>query len=520
MNHLALFMTTPVMPVLSQIEENNVHPILNLGDLKIVSFDGEIIKKRLSIARDLDRFLSHPSIPAYTPDQKQIIRQGLFNTILKMNSQEFYKKCLPLGTEEAPWSRDKKNLESPLKGEFWVERRKKNFEVTFRGEQIGSGNYKTYHQAPTCIVDLNYRIVKIKDKVISIPHPKVLPSPNCRNAIILSLINEGRTIQKQLLGMIENKEDKIKIMTKLPRERFPLAFPNSLVPWSKENWLNGSLCSAVESGKFPFKMGRAETRDFSIKDLLDICLGVAGGLDFFHKAGYIHRDVTPGNILIQTEETGPMKGIAADYDVMGDMGSYVPETKLFPQWDKCAREGLEIIDVQNQKKRVSLNTPFTDCFGLGTVIFTSLFGTDIMALVTDPAFFEGEEWTNKISRVLKILIEQSQIEDRYKPTLLEKLGKYSCSFPIILEELQNIPDSNELFAQIKVCKITIEMMQDILAADHSFYHFVKMNPNVQKILVNPNMNEILKHIPEIEKHYYTMSQIKDKLIEMRRLFDK
>jgi len=142
----------------------------------------------------------------------------------------------------------------------------------------------------------------------------------------------------------------------------------------------GDLHRAVKSGKFDDKA------------LLEMILAVADALAYAHEQGMIHRDVKPGNILLDSEE----RAYLTDFDLVlardttggtrtkGGMGSFIyaaPEL------------------MANAKKAGAQ----ADIYGLAMTTLFTLFGDDLpMDVMRDaPGFVSDLDINATLKRILK-----------------------------------------------------------------------------------------------------------------------
>ena len=129
------------------------------------------------------------------------------------------------------------------------------------------------------------------------------------------------------------------------------------IPFLAQRFIRGgSLEGRIErEGKLP------------LEDTIKVCLEVAGGLDALHENGLVHRDVKPGNILLDEDETAYITdfGLAKDRDAsvltkpgqaLGSMDYMAPE----------------------QIRGAEVSAP-TDVYALGCVMYECLCGSPPVA---------------------------------------------------------------------------------------------------------------------------------------------
>jgi serine/threonine protein kinase len=128
------------------------------------------------------------------------------------------------------------------------------------------------------------------------------------------------------------------------------------IPYMIMSYIRGSSLSDLLRNQAPFEMSRT----------LGICRDVLGALEAMHKNNIIHRDIKPGNIMIQ-EETG--KAIIIDFGIAKDI---VGGTRLTTTG---ALLGSPMYMAPEQSIDSSNVGPCTDIYSFGAVLFEMLTGS-------------------------------------------------------------------------------------------------------------------------------------------------
>lgn len=127
------------------------------------------------------------------------------------------------------------------------------------------------------------------------------------------------------------------------------------IPYMIMSYIRGSSLSDLLRSEAPFEMSRT----------LGISRDVLGALEAMHKSNIIHRDIKPGNIMIQ-EETG--EAVIIDFGIAKDI---VGGTRLTTTG---ALLGSPMYMAPEQSVNSSNVGPSTDIYSFGAVLFEMLTG--------------------------------------------------------------------------------------------------------------------------------------------------
>lgn len=127
------------------------------------------------------------------------------------------------------------------------------------------------------------------------------------------------------------------------------------IPYMIMSYIRGSSLSDLLRNEAPFEMNR----------ILQITRDVLGALKAMHKNNIIHRDIKPGNIMIQ-EETG--EAVIIDFGIAKDI---VGGTRLTTTG---ALLGSPMYMAPEQSINSSNVGPYTDIYSFGAVLFEMLTG--------------------------------------------------------------------------------------------------------------------------------------------------
>lgn len=157
----------------------------------------------------------------------------------------------------------------------------------------------------------------------------------------------------------------------------------------------------------------------SIKEKLEIMLGIARGLDFIHTNGVLHRDIKPDNILVRT--TGE--------PVIIDFSLSVLKNSAEASVGKAVGSYLYVDPIYFKRYRVD-DWHAADVYSLGLVFWYILTGEEPYPLVRDKWELERQKifnpypgnWTEKnINKELKLLIKGMTMSEPKKRFCLKKV---------------------------------------------------------------------------------------------------
>jgi serine/threonine protein kinase len=124
------------------------------------------------------------------------------------------------------------------------------------------------------------------------------------------------------------------------------------VPWIAQRYVGGgSLADRLDSGPL------------ELRTAVRVCTAVADGLDALHAEGIVHRDVKPGNILL--DERG--EALITDFGLAKHLGASVltKEGQAVGSMDYMAPEQIRGADVSGR----------TDVYALGCVLYECIAGS-------------------------------------------------------------------------------------------------------------------------------------------------
>lgn len=116
----------------------------------------------------------------------------------------------------------------------------------------------------------------------------------------------------------------------------------------------------------------------AIEDAVRILQRVSLAIHEAHRAGVIHRDVKPGNVLVERGEDGALKPCVADFGIARDVGSGTAATAHGAQ-------GTPPFMAPEQAAGKSLLDRRTDVYGLGATLYDVLTGRPPFSGETVPA---------------------------------------------------------------------------------------------------------------------------------------
>ncbi len=216
----------------------------------------------------------------------------------------------------------------------------------------------------------------------------------------------------------------------------------------------------VINGMYYFVMDFIEGTDFAqiIKSgkydtnkYVDVIIQVCKALSYAHKNGIIHRDIKPGNILIDSEGNTMVAdfGIAQLFDQQTGGGQLTQDGAV-----------LGTIAYMSPEQKVNSKnvTSATDIYSLGVVMYQMLTGTTPLGRFKLPS-----EINPKVSKPLENIILKclgTDIEDRFKSAeemkdrLLELLQGAHIQDNQKEKALQGIKSFQEKFALLDIIKET------------------------------------------------------------------
>ncbi|MEM7542260.1 MAG: bifunctional serine/threonine-protein kinase/formylglycine-generating enzyme family protein [Pseudomonadota bacterium] len=158
------------------------------------------------------------------------------------------------------------------------------------------------------------------------------------------------------------------------------------------------MSMAYEEGK-DLKTLLAPKRTMEEDELLSLILPILDGLELIHDAGFVHRDIKPGNIMIRKDGT----------PVLIDFGSAHKIRKSGEQLTALVSPGYT--PHEQYTGAAEAQGPWTDIYSLGATLYRAISGLNpIDAVTRSSALLKGNE---------DPLVPASQVgQDRYSDAML------------------------------------------------------------------------------------------------------
>lgn len=101
--------------------------------------------------------------------------------------------------------------------------------------------------------------------------------------------------------------------------------------------------------------------------ILEVLIGIAGGMNYAHGAGVLHRDLKPSNILLQKENGAPLQVKVLDFGLAKHLGSQVDTTSGAPV------KGTPAYMSPEQGKSDEIDAP-SDIYSFGCIAYELMTG--------------------------------------------------------------------------------------------------------------------------------------------------
>lgn len=120
--------------------------------------------------------------------------------------------------------------------------------------------------------------------------------------------------------------------------------------------------------------------ELPILELVRIMADVSAGVHAAHRQGLVHRDIKPGNVLLEKQEDGYHKPYVVDFGLARDLSSMDPGLS----WGMVGTPAY----MSPEQARGNLVGPLADVYSLGATMFTALCGLPPHDASTLPALIQ------------------------------------------------------------------------------------------------------------------------------------
>lgn len=207
-------------------------------------------------------------------------------------------------------------------------------------ELLGSGTYKKVKKCHKIYIPFNegtQALVESKPSVLA----------RVRQSTSIDSVVAGLALHREIISLIAKGTRLVPPADVLDTFHKPESVTNEGVAKTLDerkvleivqDWFNGDLSAANEIGEIPssFKGGSPQ-HVLSFVDRLEIVENVFDSLQEMHKAGIIHRDVKPANVLLKIEEDGNVHGYLSDFDLTTREGMDIRSPYRY--WDVRSKLG-------------------------------------------------------------------------------------------------------------------------------------------------------------------------------------
>lgn len=206
----------------------------------------------------------------------------------------------------------------------------------------------------------------------------------------------------------------------------------------RQGWYNSDLYGAMTERSVPLDFGdNPRTLPISTAHLLGAIIDVGTSLASFHRAGMVHGDVKPANILLQVspDET-TVRGVPIDFDFTQASGLGLVRSP-YQFWDKLSQE--------------ELGTHFTDVYGLGMTLGEAIL----------PRFSSGEL--------------DHMMNGNYVNQFISEARRR-----ILRSDPQRSQESVD--AELRAIRLTFELVQEIIAKSNHLKFTIKVdNDHIRRV---------------------------------------
>lgn len=506
--------------LISQLQAKEVIP----SSLKLIPFNEKTSPKNVAATKIQSAFRGHRTRQAAVLPQQIIpflcehlidnsratdLARGLCREINEMalNPQKYKGKSIRLEKvlkeyrfpiiDRTKWMGSE---EIKLNFDCWLEMAAdgKNIKIVMIPEsdsKLGEGTYKVVHKAQVFEIPLTLKKGGGRDsRYTSKINFKVKGQYLLERVDMKFNILSGLAIQKEILEKVKG----VKI-TCIPEEHLPQVDSKIENFEMEQEWYNADLDQAIVSSIVPLDF-KGNFHRLSIFDKLQVLTDAALSLELIHKAGFVQRDVKPGNILVRIDESGFVEGFIGDFDLARKFG-FSDIQADYSYWDKCSKNGLV--------------TPFTDVYGLGMSLGELIIPGFKSNILHNPQVLLDNGSKNKFLNFLAlnhptVLSLMSDSEFGFSPTM--SANEIKAQFNLYLETHEGLQpeikrDLEQVVKDISVYEMTIEYIAKLIQTDQDIYHFLQTNHPVQALLASSDEGEKKKGIKILEDRFPLFSDV-------------
>lgn len=364
-----------------------------------------------------------------------------------------------------------------------------------KNSKLGEGTYKVVHQAQVFEIPLRLKDGGGRDfRYTSKINFKVKGEDFSKQIDMKFNILSGLAIQREILEKVKGAK-----IASLPEDHLPHLDSKVENFEMEQEWYNADLHQAIVSSIVPLDF-KGNVYRLSVLDKLQVLTDTALSLELIHKAGFVHRDVKPDNILIKIDEDNFIEGFLADFDLACKIGfSNLQADYQF--WDKCSKNGLV--------------TPFSDVYGLGMTLGELIIPGFKSSILFNPHVLLDSDSKNKFLNSLvqnhaTVLNLMSDPEYCLSPTM--SAHEIKAQFSLYLETHESLqPEIKRYLEQaikdITAYEMTIDYVTNLIRTDLDVYSFLERNLSLQNLLASSEEDEKKLGIEILEKQFPLFSEV-------------